>query len=62
MMNSKEEIEELIRTERIQMSQRMKMKEENIKKANDILRKLFAEASKNEVTFITRTVRVNSYE
>lgn len=62
MMNSKEEIEELIRTERIQMSQRMKMKEENIKKANDILRKLFAEASKNEVTRISNSVRVNSYE
>lgn len=62
MKNSTKEIEEIIRADRIQMSQRLRMKEDNIKKANDILKKLFAEASKNEVTSVTRTIRINNYE
>ncbi len=59
MKISQNEMEEVMRT---QNSQRLRMKKENIAKANTLLLRMLADASRNQVVSTTRTVRVNSYE
>lgn len=56
MKNSDKEIAEIMRT---QQAQRMRMKEENIRKANDILTRMLAEHSKNQVVSTSRSARIN---